>query len=394
MFGAFRPHVNKATLLGATLAASLLFAEFVVFRYILVPSDQVRHTSANGVLRYAPRTTAHLRHPDGRTSRVSINDHGWNSSKRRYRRSPPPGRIRIAVIGDSFVHGAIVDPEHGFPEVLEQDLNNRSTMPVDVIRFGMEGAPLSQYLHMLRQEVLHYRPDVVLVQLTHDDFGPSIGTQPYRKRSRFLTMRRNNDGTVTELPPGQTSPSLIAVLRNSAALRYVHEKISAYRRTKVLNADPVRVHVKGVKAKLMAPATDLAAVSETDAIAFFTLHIMEKMQALSEQHGFKLVFAMDGVREAIYAQKNASQYLVGTLNRIAANTAANIGAPFIDLQGPFAKHYNKTKQRLEFSHNWHWNRMGHKIAGKHIADHFLRNPDLLRKRTAQSAYRSATSTAQ
>ena len=63
-----------------------------------------------------------------------------------------PGVLRVAVIGDSYVHGSFVNPDQGFPEVIERELN-AAGVRAEVLRFGMDGAPLSQYLHMLRREV-------------------------------------------------------------------------------------------------------------------------------------------------------------------------------------------------------------------------------------------------
>ena len=44
----------------------------------------------------------------------------------------------------------------------------------------MDGAPLSQYPHVLRRDVPAFKPDVVLVQLIHNDFDESY---------RFLKTR-------------------------------------------------------------------------------------------------------------------------------------------------------------------------------------------------------------
>jgi hypothetical protein len=62
--------------------------------------------------------------------------------------------------------------QEGFPEVIERELT-RAGVAAEVLRFGMDGAPLSQYLHVLRHEVRAFKPDVVLVQLIHNDFDES-----------------------------------------------------------------------------------------------------------------------------------------------------------------------------------------------------------------------------
>ena len=49
------------------------------------------------------------------------------------------------------------------------------------------------------------------------------------------------------------------------------------------------------------------------------------MQSSATGNGFKLAFAMDGVREAVYAASRPADYEVGRLNAIAAELRANSG---------------------------------------------------------------------
>ena len=114
--------VNLALLAGSVLAC-LLFLEFVVFGLVLRPDDVLRNVSSNGVVRYQPGTQAVFRHPDGTQTRVSINRQGWNSTKPAYSEAKTPGVLRVAVVGDSYVHGSFVDTAQGFPEVIERQLN-------------------------------------------------------------------------------------------------------------------------------------------------------------------------------------------------------------------------------------------------------------------------------
>ncbi|HEU0158861.1 MAG TPA: hypothetical protein VFR00_06100, partial [Hyphomicrobiaceae bacterium] len=105
-------------LLAASLFVSLLFVELVVFGMFLKPDDVLANVSLNGVVRYQPNTRATFRHPDGHETHVSINAQGWNSTKADYVPARPAGRLRIAVIGDSYVHGSFINVEEGFPEVV------------------------------------------------------------------------------------------------------------------------------------------------------------------------------------------------------------------------------------------------------------------------------------
>jgi hypothetical protein len=49
----------------------------------------------------------------GAKSSLGINAQGWNSTKPDHARARPAGRVRVAVIGDSYVHGSVVNVEEG-----------------------------------------------------------------------------------------------------------------------------------------------------------------------------------------------------------------------------------------------------------------------------------------
>ncbi len=372
-------------ILGGALALCFLVAEFFVFRYILVPDDVLANATVNQVVRYIPGTTARFRHPDGRTSVVTINKQGWNSTKAAYSEVPPAGKTRIAVVGDSYVHGAFINPGQGFPEILERELNARGSKPVEVLRFGMDGAPLSQYLHMLRREVVPFKPDLVVVQLIHNDFDESFRFLKTRYSSSFLKMKRNGDGSVSEIAPSPFKPGLADTLRSSATFRYLYYETNLYLKLKSLVSKYFWGGDEVYEPEFISSAVDIRKLADMEQIRFFTTHIISEMQKLADKEGFALVFAMDGVREAIYDGKPVADYKVGELNRIAGEAAAKLGLPFIDLQDTFARHYAANTKRFEYTYDWHWNALGNKLVGERIADYLLAKPGLLRDRGAQAS---------
>jgi hypothetical protein len=102
-------HMAANLLLAAgSLVTALLFLEFVVFGIVLKPDDVLPNVSVNGVVRYLPNTRAVFRHPDGRETLVTTNARGWNSTKPDYAPAGAAAALRIAVIGDFYVHGSFV----------------------------------------------------------------------------------------------------------------------------------------------------------------------------------------------------------------------------------------------------------------------------------------------
>lgn len=363
-----------------SLLVCLLLLEFVVFRHILVPDDVLPNVSINNVVRYMPNTDATFRHPDRRETKVRVNSEGWNSLKRDYALRRTAGVTRIAVVGDSYVHGAFVNTGEGFPDVIERELTAAGHM-VEVMRFGMDGAPLSQYLHMLRREVTRFKPDLVLVQLIHNDFDETYRLLHNRTGSSFLKLTQAADQNIVEIAPVDFKPGLADVLRNSAAFRYLYYETNAYLTFKHIISAIYWGGSEEWKPEFISSAVDIRNIRDQAKNQIFARYVMQEMKALAGREGFKLVFTMDGVREAIYAGRPVAAYEVGKLNEMARSIAGELGLPFLDLQAAFEADHARAGERFEFAYDWHWNVRGNEVVGRAIAD-FLRNDPRLLGRTA------------
>lgn len=362
---------ERLALLTVTLLVCLAIFELVVFRYILVPDDLLENVSIGGVVRYMPDTRAVFRHPDGSRSLVTINREGWNSTKPYYVKAKSPGTLRVAVVGDSYVHGAFVNVDKSFAHVVEQRLK-ASGYRAQVYRFGMDGAPLSQYLHMLRKTVVAYKPDVVVVPLIHNDFDESFRFLKTRYTSSFMKLRLAKDGSVVELPPHDFQPGPADIARNFNTFRYMYYETGLYLRLKSLVSRYVWGGNEEWRPEFISSAVDVRNLKDTASIRRATRYIFTKMKALAERHNFKLILVMDGVREAVYAGRDPAGDPVGKLNIIAAEEARTLGLAFHDLHADFVRHYAKHGQRFEFSFDWHWNELGNELVGRAITREIMK----------------------
>ncbi len=367
---------QNAGLVAGSLLLAFALLELVVFRFILQPDDLLPNVTINGVVRYEPNTRAVFRHPDGRNTLVTINAEGWNSSRPHYSVPRTPGTLRVAVIGDSYVHGSFVDVHEGFPEVLERRLLHAGRK-AEVFRFGMDGAPMSQYLHVLRREVRAYQPDVVIVSLIHNDFDESYRVLKTRYASSFLKVTKDAAGQPVEVQPADFRPGIADMLRKSRTFRYLYYKTNAYL---VLKSYVSRLFWGGDEEwapEFVSSAVDIRKVNDHKSNRFFARHIMRELQAIAKSDGFKLVFVMDGVREAIYEGHPPRAYEVGRLNEVARDVTAELGLPFIDLQQAFAADWAAHHIRFEFPYDWHWNAHANAIVGRTLADHLLADQALV-----------------
>lgn len=374
---------NLALVAGSVLVC-LLFLEFVVFRLVLKPDDLLPNVSIDGVVRYMPNAHAVFRHRDGTQSLVTINAQGWNSTKPAYTHAKTPGVLRVAVVGDSYVHGGFVDVGQGFPEVIERQLN-ASGVRAEVLRFGMDGAPMSQYLHMLRNEVRAYRPDLVVVLLIHNDFDESYRFLKTRYASAFLKIGVDDEGRPKEIPPVEFRPGRADFLRNFSMFRYLYYETGAFLPLKSLVSRLWWGGDEEYAPEFISSGVDIRKIADHASNRFFARYVLGQMKALSQEDGFKLAFAMDGVREAVYAGKPLDTYEVHKLNVIARDLTAELGLPFLDLQDTFAAHYARAGRRFEFSFDWHWNALGNQLAGEAITHFLLGDGRLLRDRPASKS---------
>ena len=371
-----KPWLGKLALVGGSLLATFLILEFLVFGLVMKPDDVLENLTVNQVVRYAPDTHATFRHPDGRETLVTINSAGWNSTKEHYEIEKQPGRTRIAIVGDSYVHGAFINVDEGFPNKLEQNLKTDG-YNVEVYRFGMDGAPLSQYLHMLRREVSIYKPDVVVIPIIHNDLDESYRFLKTRYASSFMKLKNDEHGKPVEVTPADFRSSTADLLRRSATFRYLYYETGLYLKLKSFVSKYFWGGQEEYKPEFISSAVDIRKIKDHEKNRHFARYILSEMKRLSKEQRFKLFLVMDAVREAIYDGKKASDYEVGKLNAIMAELTDKLELPFKDLQQTFAKDYAANKERFEFSYDWHWNKRANDLVADEIARMLKNEPETL-----------------
>ena len=67
--------------------------------------------------------------------------------------------------------------------------------------------------------------------------------------------------------------------------------------------------------EFISSAVDIRKIADHDKNRFFARYVLAEMKALAGEDGFKLAFAMDGVREAVYAGKPLDSYEVAQAQR-------------------------------------------------------------------------------
>ncbi len=277
-----------------------------------------------------------------------INNAGWNSA---VDYEPLKRRPRIALIGDSYIEALQVDVEHS----LAGELRRLIGAPAEVYAFGISGAPLSQYLHMARYAWSRYDPDIVVVNVVHNDFDESLcavkrqpGVLCLEERGQELheaAIRAYEPDPKTRLARHSSTVRFAVV--NLQIMARVRNWLSAGGAKASFNAniDPDQV---GVRAGRIQRATE---------------YLLRKFK--EESHGRPVLFVMDAPRKDVY-EGTMGTSSVRWLNDMMKAECERHRLPFIDLTEVFTRQFLIDHRRFESEFDWHWNEHGHQVAARAV----------------------------
>ena len=133
---------------------TVLALEITLRIYAAFPRDADRYIHDEKIgYRARPNFPVH----NGQTT----NSGGFNDSE--YAVKPRKGSVRLAIVGDSFVYGAVAR-KHNFTHVLE-DLAQRNRVELEVLNMGISAAGPRNYLGLIRQDVANSNVDIVAVTI-------------------------------------------------------------------------------------------------------------------------------------------------------------------------------------------------------------------------------------
>ena len=362
-----RRAVQNAALAAGSIGVMALCLE-ATFRIVVPASDYPRLAHGTEVVRYEPNQTGYYRIRDEIAAPYAINAQGWNSGHATYDAPKPPGARRVAIIGDSFVEAFQVPAARSLAEQLER-LPGR--FPVEAFRIAISGAPFSHYLWMVEREAPRYRPDAVVVNLVHNDFDESYRPGG-RYASSFQTLRADDAGIAGFAPPLPYHGSLSDVLIRSATLRYLRfdRQVTLSALLAALPTIERKPASEGGPAARKSPGydgnIDVARVMERPNLLEAAIDAMvARFAALCRGQGVPGLLLMDGVRQAVYEDRDSA---VLAINRLVAAAAARHGVDLVDLHPRFQEAWRRDHARFDHLHDGHWNERGHAVAAQAIRD--------------------------
>lgn len=295
------------------------------------------------MLIHQPQQTG-WRYPDGIPVRYTINAQGWNAPAdypaRDYRTHV------AAVIGDSFVEALQVDPTESLSARLAAGLGPSSWR---VYNFGMSGAPLSEYLHTAHVVTERYHPEIIIVVLSHNDFGESYHPPSNALYRSFWTVEGSGAWTRAPVP---YLPSLSAAgMASPVATWRTAVQIGRWFASPTTDTWHMGIDV--------AQMDDATTASVTDWLfADFT-------NVRDQSHG-SFLFVMDAPRDQLEHGMDPTASVVYPLNRLAQQTAQHYGFPFIDLTPVFQADFQEHGHTFSFRRDYHWNNYAHNLVAQTI----------------------------
>ena len=288
-----------------------------------------------------------------------INNAGWNSPHE-YTTQKQPGVLRVAVIGDSYVESMEVDTDKSFLALLENTLTQTTGQPVEVYNFGKSGAPLSEYLQILRYVAATYAPDIVIVNIVDNDFEESFVEYglPY-----FLNFDFGPDGSIIEIPPTPYEPSKqvtgFRILARSALVRFLAYNLDYLPRVKMMRMNqPVE----------QSEGDDAARRTRLDALVHY---VFGQYATVASGAGSELLLVIDGPRQDLYRGRSPEDSVTYIYHELSRAAADELGISLLDLTTPFASDYSRERRVFNFDNDYHWNEYGHQIVAQAMADKLL-----------------------
>jgi len=310
--------------------------------------------------------------PVGRR-RVTLRTNSLGMPWREVSLEAPPGRRRLAFLGDSFAMGCWApDAERGFVGVVDARLDRER---FEVLNFGVGGYGPEDYALLLDEEVLRFRPSWVVVALfMGNDF-----------RDAYLGLAKDRlvDGTVelredvirTRVPPEHW--------RHSGPVSRPAAGGSAWRRalshSALFRASAPWLRLENLALEFVpspqftqysfwsrVPVPPVAQAARASALS-----ALERMNATAAAANARLALVAIPTWEQVHAVAPAgADFDVGLPQVFVQGFARDRGIPYLDLLPVLRDHVARHNERLYVPGDTHWNETGHAVAGEAVARWF------------------------
>jgi lysophospholipase L1-like esterase len=303
---------------------------------------------------------------EGRTIAVETNSQGmrWRETEV----AKPKGVRRIAVLGDSFAFGCWSRSiETSFVGLLDQKLSPGA----EVLNFGVGGYGFEDELLLLREKVLDFAPDEILIATFNgNDIRDSfLDTTRYVVKDGAAELA--DDALEGKVPPVYRKAPYVnpSPVPPTGVLGWWWRSAFVRLALRTADRDPPYLNYE-VSQRFTSysfwsqspyPAVAVEALSRS-------LALLGEMRRTAEEGGARLSMVAIPTAEQVYAIHPAGPgFDISLPQALLGKWAAEQGVPFLDLLPRLREATRATGRRPYLRYDVHLNDFGHEIAGEAIA---------------------------
>lgn len=269
---------------------------------------------------------------------------------------------RILILGNSFAESYTVNLEDSFSEVLKKGIAGKIKNKVaEVINFGVGGYSTDQQFLYMQKEGQRYRPDLTVVMFSENDVYYNVSSRYWRGFKPYFILENGNlvlkNNPVPRPQIGPEQNNIIRFLPKSYLFSYLIDSFRAQVSRK-------RCEMRGGQ-KIRFIKYDRNMQNSW----MITGKIIHKLKLLvdSINADILVVYIPPADLVANVPDKNGALIDKDKPRRILSDICANQGIPFLDLTKELQ--VMGAGQRLYFRCDGHWNKKGHELVGKILAQY-------------------------
>ncbi len=293
----------------------------------------------------------------------------------------PDSTFRIAILGDSFMEANQVLLEQALVRRLESDVEriDSGQRDIETINFGVSGYGTIQYLIVLRQFVLKYDPDLVILSFCLNDIYDNL---------HFGFARLEGEKLVIDPPRRQNWKGKLSSSAKSFLAQRSHLwTLLSPRLTQILKkrGGDVQMITKPVEGDTLLPLDRLDLyyqnflVDQTERLAEgwnLASAILMEIQRECGERGVPLIVFLVPNEEQIREEKweeiighydvPRDRFVMRRPNELLQELCSEGGMRFLDIEPAFHQAADRG-EALFFVHDGHWNAAGHALASRTLA---------------------------
>lgn len=280
--------------------------------------------------------------------------------------APGGGKVRYAVVGDSFTFGLGVNDA----DTYVSHLNTTAPGGELYMNFGIPGYSTDQEYLLLRRRVFDFSPHVVVLvtYLGNDLFDNQLPfplqadhAKPYFELSSGKLVPKNSPVPRTAKPRQQAAVDLRRVVLGET--RASENPLMRRLENTELFQLVQRSFARGKDRR------DLFPVFEKRFSGTLRLYdaLLAKIQATCHRHDARLMLVLMGGRSFVERPGSNSAQFQDFFRRRITTAARKMGIPVIDLAAHLKRYSRENKARLFYPNEGHLNPEGNRVAAQYLA---------------------------